>query len=73
MKDESILTFTGAALFVTVSSGLAISGSDKYTVRVPNGLAFSDFRGYESWQVVAVSGRQGLHLHGLREKVNHAR
>jgi len=24
-------------------------------VRVPNGLAFSEFKGYESWQTVAVS------------------
>jgi hypothetical protein len=25
------------------------------TGRVPNGLAFSEFRGYEAWQTVAVS------------------
>ena len=31
------------------------TGQAKYTVRVPNGLAFSEFRGYESWQTVAVS------------------
>jgi hypothetical protein len=37
MRDQITLTFPGAALFVTVSSGLAISGSDKYTVRVSNG------------------------------------
>jgi hypothetical protein len=34
---------------------MAISAQDKYTVQVPNGLAFSDFRGYEKWEVVAVS------------------
>lgn len=28
---------------------------DKYTVKVPGGLAFSEFKGYESWQVVSVS------------------
>lgn len=28
---------------------------DKYTVKVPGGLAFSEFRGYESWQVISVS------------------
>jgi hypothetical protein len=28
---------------------------DKYSLQVPNGLAFSDFKGYEDWQVVAVS------------------
>jgi Cytochrome P460 len=38
----------------------AISGPDKYTVRVPKGLAFSDFRGYEDWQVVAVSQTDDL-------------
>ncbi len=27
---------------------------------VPNGLAFSDFRGYENWQVVSVSQTEDL-------------
>src|SRR5256885_15723642 len=31
------------------------TGQAKYTVRVPNGLAFSEFRGYESWQTVSIS------------------
>jgi hypothetical protein len=31
------------------------TGQAKYTVRVPNGLAFSEFRGYEVWQTVSVS------------------
>ena len=33
----------------------AIAAQDKYTVQVPGGLAFSEFRGYEKWQVVSVS------------------
>jgi hypothetical protein len=33
---------------------------DKYTLQEPNGLAFSDFRGYEDWQVVAVSQTDDL-------------
>ncbi len=32
-----------------------ISAQDKYTLKIPNGLAFSEFRGYESWPVIAVS------------------
>jgi hypothetical protein len=40
---------------LAVVGGRAISAQDKYAVRVPNGLAFSEFRGYESWQTVAVS------------------
>ena len=35
--------------------GVALAAQDKYTVKVPNGLAFSEFRGYEDWQTVAVS------------------
>jgi Cytochrome P460 len=38
-----------------VLGGWAIPAQDKYTVQVPNGLAFSEFRGYEDWQTVAVS------------------
>ena len=31
------------------------AGQAKYAVRVPNGLAFSEFKGYESWQTIAIS------------------
>ena len=34
---------------------------DKYALKVPNGLAFSEFRGYESWPVIAIS-HNGDHL-----------
>jgi hypothetical protein len=47
----------GAAIAV-VLVGLgdrAISAQDKYTVQVPGGLAFSEFRGFESWQAIAIS------------------
>src|SRR5215468_4935995 len=43
------------ALVLAVLSGAAISAQDRYTVKVPGGLAFSEFRGYEKWQVVSVS------------------
>ncbi|HTA23449.1 MAG TPA: cytochrome P460 family protein [Terriglobales bacterium] len=33
----------------------AISAQDKYTLKIPNGLAFSEFRGYEDWQTVSIS------------------
>jgi mono/diheme cytochrome c family protein len=33
----------------------AISTQDKYALKVPGGLAFSEFRGYEGWPVIAVS------------------
>ena len=31
------------------------TGPAKYNVRVPNGLAFSEFKGYESWQLISIS------------------
>ena len=43
------------AVVLAVFGGRAISAQDKYTVQVPGGLAFSEFRGYEDWQVVSVS------------------
>jgi len=55
------MTKIASRLMVMVAAGLAvlggkaISAQDRYSVQVPNGLAFSDFRGYEDWQVVAVS------------------
>ena len=30
-----------------------MAAQDRYTLRVPNGLAFSDFKGYENWQLVS--------------------
>src|SRR5580692_8678064 len=33
----------------------AISTQDKYALKVPNGLAFSEFRGYENWPVISIS------------------
>lgn len=43
------------AIVLALSGGRAISAQDKYTVQVPEGLAFSEFRGFEDWATVAVS------------------
>jgi hypothetical protein len=40
--------------------GWALSAEDKYTLQVPNGLKFSEFRGYENWQVINVARTEGL-------------
>lgn len=36
-------------------SSIAGPAHDKYGVKVPGGLGFSEFKGYESWETVAVS------------------
>jgi hypothetical protein len=48
------------ALAVFGAVSLLAQDKDKYSLQVPDGLAFSDFRGYESWQVVAVSQTEEL-------------
>jgi Cytochrome P460 len=44
-----------AVLLGAMATGVAISAQDRYTVKVPDGLAFSEFRGYEKWQVISLS------------------
>jgi hypothetical protein len=36
-------------------AALTLVAQDKYTVKVPGGLAFSEFRGYEEWQTISIS------------------
>ena len=56
MKPKSMLILTSIAVSLVAVSTIAVSATqDKYTVKVPGGLAFSDFRGYVSWQVISVS------------------
>jgi len=54
MKRKWMLTVAIIVGALAAIGGRATSAQDKYTLKVPDGLAFSDFRGYESWQSVAV-------------------
>jgi len=36
-----------------VLAGTAMSAQDKYSLKTSSGIAFSDFRGYEGWEVVS--------------------
>ena len=60
MNRRSMLTIVIATAALAVLSAEATAAQDKYTVKVPGGLAFSEFRGYESWQLVSVSDDGGL-------------
>jgi Cytochrome P460 len=62
MKKQVLTAFVFLASLVGLA--LAAAGQthvDKYAVKVPGGLAFSEFRGYEAWQVVSIS-HNGDHL-----------
>ena len=46
------------ATIAFAAGSVANPSTDKYAVKVPGGLAFSEFKGYESWQVVSASHKQ---------------
>jgi hypothetical protein len=48
-------TIIGAILLGVVATGVAISAQDRYSLKVPGGLAFAEFKGYETWQAISVS------------------
>jgi Cytochrome P460 len=53
MKRQSRLTIAIAAALLAAVGGTALSAQDKYSLKSPSGIAFSDFKGYEDWAVVS--------------------
>jgi len=53
---KACLAITTFALpFVTLIVGAVFAEQDRYSLKAPDGIAFSEFRGYDQWQDVAVS------------------
>jgi hypothetical protein len=50
-----LLIATSVALIGVLVAGVAISAQDRYALKVPGGLAFSEFKGYETWQPISLS------------------
>lgn len=55
MNLKLILLMGGATALLAVMIGAADSGPEKYKVKVPGGLSFSEFKGYEGWQTISTS------------------
>jgi hypothetical protein len=55
MRSERRMMAVVTALMVLTSSALLAQNKDKYAVKVPGGLAFSEFRGYEGWHLISIS------------------
>lgn len=62
LKSKNIAVILMMVALPAVMAGLALAAQDRYTLQVPNGLAFADFRGYDTWQPVAVSQTE----HGIK-------
>ena len=52
MKSNSRIIIAATAALAMLC-GAAVYAQDKYTLKSPDGVAFSDFRGYEDWAVVS--------------------
>jgi hypothetical protein len=55
MKYESKLAIALVIVTLAVMGGAVVyaQAEDKYTLRSPSGIAFSDFRGYEDWAMIS--------------------
>ena len=62
MKSKKIPAILIIGVLFAVMGSMVLAEQDKYTVKVPNGLAFSEFRGYEDWKVVAVSHAESMNM-----------
>jgi len=60
MQKHLLMSVSISAAIAVLAAGASISAQDKYTVKVTNGLAFSEFKGYEGWSVIAISENGGL-------------
>src|SRR6476659_3493439 len=55
MRHKSLFVTLLVGVILSVAAALALAGEEKYNVKVPGGLAFSEFRGYEAWQAISLS------------------
>ena len=60
MGKEWLIGVSLVVPLAVLAAGVAKSVHDKSTARVPGGLAFAEFGGYEGWQTISVSQNGGL-------------
>lgn len=58
MRTKCIPAIVILAISISILGGIALAQQDRYTLKIPAGLAFSEFRGYDTWQDVAPSTTQ---------------
>jgi hypothetical protein len=55
MKSNRMLMIATVTALLSALGSSAMSAQDKYALKVPGGLAFSEFKGYEGWHLVSIS------------------
>ena len=54
-RKTVFMSIAGAVLCGVIAAGAAFSAQDRLALKVPGGLAFSEFKGYEAWQTISIS------------------
>lgn len=62
MKSIAVTAIAFAATVTAALCGFALAQQGRSTLKVPGGLAFAEFSGYENWPVVAISHSANLKL-----------
>jgi hypothetical protein len=55
MKRRETVAIVTILVASSVAAAVALQTQDRFTLKAPNGVAFSEFRGYETWQAIAPS------------------
>ena len=55
MKVKNLPAIAIIAALLLLLDGIALAAQDRYKLKALNGVAFSEIRGYETWQVIAPS------------------
>jgi len=58
-RRSVLATSATAGIALSVFGGITLAQQDRYTLKVPDGLAFSEIEGYDTWADVAVSQTEG--------------
>jgi hypothetical protein len=59
MRTKIIAMALVVATSLATFGGVTLAQQDRYTLKVPDGLALSEFRGYDTWETIAVSETEG--------------
>jgi len=55
MKRTDLKAIVAVVAVLAAVGGVALAAQDRYSLKVPGGLGFSEFRGYDEWQTIGVS------------------
>jgi hypothetical protein len=55
MSKVNVKAAVAMTVLPSLLAGIALAAQDRYTLQVPGGLAWSEFKGYDDWQVISIS------------------